>query len=285
MRTFWPSTSTAPQHPHAQQRLLLGICVGLLVIVGVSLALAAREFEHSFNDIEVGATMQKARQLNRLLADEQQQLEFSLSEYAVWEDAAKFIASRDPRFVRSNFTPEALAGIRVDLVWVVDKDGQDRYSGLLDAHDGRIQSPAPPPMLRRFRQAMTATTSGQPPAGRLVRLESGLAAYAVQDIKPGGIAPSTGSHMLFARFIDAGGSVDAIARCARHAGRADRPARRLLTPAWHGHPAARGEPLDQRAGRGSGDGAHRLGRHHDRLCAGARPRRQAGGAVRDQRAA
>jgi diguanylate cyclase (GGDEF)-like protein/PAS domain S-box-containing protein len=204
MRTFWPSTSTAPQHPHAQQRLLLGICVGLLVIVGVSLALAAREFEHSFNDIEVGATMQKARQLNRLLADEQQQLEFSLSEYAVWEDAAKFIASRDPRFVRSNFTPEALAGIRVDLVWVVDKDGQDRYSGLLDAHDGRIQSPAPPAMLRRFRQAMTATTSGQPPAGRLVRLESGLAAYAVQDIKPGSVAPSTGSHMLFARFIDAG---------------------------------------------------------------------------------
>ena len=207
MRTFWPGTSAVAQHPHMQQRLLLGICVGLLVVVGVSLALAAREFEQSFNDIEASATMQKARQLNRMLADEQRQLEVTLGDYAAWQDAARFITSRDPGFVRSNFMPGALAGIRVDVVWIVDKAGRDRYSGLLDRHNGRVLSPVPPEILRQLRQAMTANATAASP-GRLLRLGSGLAAYAVQDIKSGDLGPPTGSHMLFARFIDA----DEIAR-------------------------------------------------------------------------
>lgn len=213
-----------------QQRLLLGICVGLLIVVGVSLALAAHEFEHSFNDIEAGATLQKARQLNRMFADEQRQLEVNVSEYAVWEDAAKFITSRDPRFVRSNFTPGALSGMRVDLVWVVDKAGQDRYSGVLDRRDGRIQSPAPAELLLKFRKAVTASAGAPPPGGRLVRLDNGLAAYAVQDIRSGDFGPSTGSHMLFARFFDA-------AEIARLRNSLDMPLALVelpstLTPAW-----------------------------------------------------
>lgn len=183
-----------------QHRLLLGICIGLLLVVGAGLALAAREFEHSFNDIEVGTTMQKARQLNRMLADDQRQLQASIRDYAAWEDAAKFIASRDPAFIRSNFTPDALAGMRVDLVWIVDKAGKDRYSGLLDQRNGRIVSPAPPGLLHAFRQAMV--TDAASPPGRFVRMDNGLAAFAVQDIKAGDSGPPTGSRMLFARFID-----------------------------------------------------------------------------------
>jgi diguanylate cyclase (GGDEF)-like protein/PAS domain S-box-containing protein len=205
MSAFWPVTRSAAQHPGQQQRLLLGVCVGLLLVVGVSLALAGRIFEHSFNDIEFSATSQKARQLNRMFTNEQRQLDINISDYAAWEDAARFIVSRDPRFVRSNFTPDALAGMRVDLVWVIDGAGKDRYSGVLDRRTGHILSPAPAPLLRQFAPAMAAHTApgAQPPAGRLVSMSDGLAAYTVQEIKAGDDGPSTGSYMLFARFIDA----------------------------------------------------------------------------------
>ena len=205
MSAFWPVTRAAAQHPGQQQRLLLGVCLGLLLVVGVSLAVAARIFEHSFNDIEVSATSQKVRQLDRMFAADQRQLEISIRDYAAWEDAARFIASRDPRFISSNFTPDALAGMRVDFVWVVDSAGKDRYSALLDRRAGRILSPAPAELLQQFKSAMAAhaTPGAQQSARRLVRMSSGLASYALQEIKSGDYGPSTGSYMLFARFIDA----------------------------------------------------------------------------------
>jgi diguanylate cyclase (GGDEF)-like protein/PAS domain S-box-containing protein len=206
MSAFWPDTGVAAQLPgQRQQRLLLGVCLGLLLIAGVSLGLAARVFEHSFNDIDVSATSQRARQLKRLLAGEQRQLEFNIRDYAAWEDAARFIVSRDPRFLRSNFTPDALAGMRVDLVWVVDSAGKDRYSGLLDRHAGQIMSPAPAELLRQFGPVMAThpTPGTQPSDARLVSVTNGLAAVVVQEIKFGAHGSSTGSYMLFARFIDA----------------------------------------------------------------------------------
>ncbi|MBS0388909.1 MAG: PAS domain S-box protein, partial [Proteobacteria bacterium] len=193
------------QHPRQQQRLLLGVCLGSLLVIGVSLGVAAIVFERSFNAIEASSAAQKARQVERMFEANQRHLQASLRDYAVWEDAARFIGSRDPHFLSSNFTPDALAGMRVDLVWIVDRAGTERYSAVLDRAGNRIISPAPGELLRPFERAFAVQQASSAPAppGRLVRTGNGLATYAAQEIRPGNPGPGTGAHMLFARVLGA----------------------------------------------------------------------------------
>ncbi|HVO00322.1 MAG TPA: EAL domain-containing protein [Steroidobacteraceae bacterium] len=203
MDVRWPFKRAEARQPGEQQRLLLGVCLASLAVIGASLGVAARVFEHGFNAIDAGAAAQKARQVERLFALDLAQLQANVRDYAAWEDAATFIARRDRRFLSSNFTPDALAGMRVDLVWIVDRDGHELYSGLLDRGSGRISSPAPPELLQPFRRALPVAggPSAPAPADRLVRTGNGLAVYAAQEITAGDHGPGTGTYMLFARFL------------------------------------------------------------------------------------
>jgi diguanylate cyclase (GGDEF)-like protein/PAS domain S-box-containing protein len=200
-----PTMRVAADAPRRQQRLLLGVCVGLLLALVTSLVIAARLFDRSFSGIEVDAAQQQALQLYRAFNADLRQLEISNRDYAEWQDAADFVASHDSRFVASNFTPDALTDMHVDLAWVVDGAGQALYSGILDRASTTIQSPAPAELLAQFARVMHggAALSERAPAQRLLRTTRGLAAFSVVEIRRSRHAESTGAHMLFVRFIAA----------------------------------------------------------------------------------
>jgi len=186
-----------------QQRLLLGVCVMLLAALGASLALAAGIFDRSFAHIEADAMSQKARQLHHAFNTDLRQLEISTRDYAEWDEAAAFTGSGDPRFIAANFTAETLAGMHVDLAWIVGRDGRPLYSAVLDRSALQLQSPAPPELLSQFDPVMrrAATLSRRAPVDRLLRTAAGLAAFSVIEIKRTNRLEPTGCYLLFVRFI------------------------------------------------------------------------------------
>ena len=196
-----PGVSGAADPPRWQPRLILWVPLALVLVVGSSLALAARVFDNSFQAIESDATEQKARQLYRALNADLRQLEISNRDYAEWDDAADFVASHDPKFLAGNFSPDTLKGMHVDLVWITDRDGHELYSGVLD--DDALHSPAPARLLTPLARLMHGDRAlrQRAPAERLLRTERGLAAFSVIEVTRSNRSAATGTYMLFVRYI------------------------------------------------------------------------------------
>lgn len=80
-----------------------------------------------------GAAVDEA--LDRLLAAlgrEQRGVSSFCADYAEWDDAWAFIETRDPEFLRGNFTPSSFTRGNFNLVWIVARDGTVLYRAAYD---------------------------------------------------------------------------------------------------------------------------------------------------------
>lgn len=185
-------------------RLLLLFCGLSLLILCAGVALGARALIASFQQVEAEATAQKAMQVYRAFEADLRQLVISNRDYAEWDDAADFTQTANPRFITTNFVPDALSVMHVDLAWIVDRDGHDLFSGVANRSEAAIVSPAPAEYLNDVRQFLGNDGSPLPlsPIERIVTTPQGLEAVSVLEIKRTDRSGATGARMLFARFIE-----------------------------------------------------------------------------------
>src|ERR1700678_2826176 len=111
-------------------RLLVLFCGLSLLILCAAVAVGARALLASFQQVEAAATAQKALQVYRAFEADLRQLAISNRDYAEWDDAADFVKTGDPRFISTNFIPDALNVMHVDVVCIVDRDGRELFSGI-----------------------------------------------------------------------------------------------------------------------------------------------------------
>ena len=109
-------------------RPLLIVCVVTLLALCLGVALGARALIGSFAQAETAATSQKAIQVYRAFEADLHQLAISNRDYAEWDDAEQYVRTPNPGFIEHNFTTDTLAGMLVDLIWIADSGGQDKYS-------------------------------------------------------------------------------------------------------------------------------------------------------------
>jgi len=199
-------TAAGPPRSRAAQRVrpLLVFCGVALLALIIGMATGAHLLIGSFGEVETSAVTQKAAQLYNAFEADLRQLAISDRDYAEWDDAAEFVRSGSPQFVKGNFVRETLTGMHVDVVWVADRSGHEIYSSFLDRRAGEVITPAP----RRYLQGLQRFLSEPqlmrlPPAERLVRTPHGLAAVAALEIRRTDGSGPTGAVMLFARFIEA----------------------------------------------------------------------------------
>jgi EAL domain/CHASE4 domain len=97
----------------------------------------------------------------------------------------------------------ALAGMHVDVVLIVDRDGHEIFSCYSARSNTSVISPLPRAHLELLQLAADAPrVMRRPPAERIVATAQGLAAVsAVEITRSDGTDPS-GATMLFARFIE-----------------------------------------------------------------------------------
>jgi diguanylate cyclase (GGDEF)-like protein/PAS domain S-box-containing protein len=176
-----------------------------LLVLGIGVVLGARALIGSFEEVEATATAQKAMQVLRAFEADLRQLGISNRDYAQWDVAEDYIRDRNPRFIQQNFSREALLGMHVDVVLIINADGAEIYSCFTDRSSAAIVSPAPREYLRDLDQFLLGDRSAarHPPAAQgIVKTSHGLAAFSALEIRRSDQTRATGSTMLFARFIE-----------------------------------------------------------------------------------
>jgi len=186
-----------------QVRPLILFCFAMLVFLTAVVGVGARTLMGSYLQLETSATRQKAEQVYRAFEADLRQLQISNRDYAEWDAAEEYLQSRDPAFLAGNFSAEQLAGMHVDVVWLVDAQGRDVFSRAVD-RSLNVTTPAPRELidaLRRFGVGDAALRE-RAPAERLVRTPLGLAGVSALEVTRSNKSRPTGSVMLFARLIE-----------------------------------------------------------------------------------
>ena len=187
-----------------QLRPLVVFCGVTLIALSIGVTLAAQGLMGSFGKVERDATRQKAEQVYRAFEADLRQLAISNRDYAEWDDAQQFMVMRDQGFIDGNFSADTLSEMHVDLVWIVDRDGRDVYSTLVNRATRKAVTPAPSAILKEFRLFQTRDKSlrERAPGERTVLTSRGLAAASAIEITRSDHSNGTGAVMLFARFIE-----------------------------------------------------------------------------------
>ena len=177
----------------------------MVLALGLILAVAARMMVGNFENIETAATEQKAQQLYQAFNSDLRQLAISTRDYAQWDSAADYVNGSNPKFLVGNFTRETMSAMHVDLVWILDRDGNDIYTSYYDPVKDRQYEPAPAALLVDLRRVIRidAAMNESQPIERLLRTHAGPVGFAAMEIRRTDLSGPTGAVMLFARYIDA----------------------------------------------------------------------------------
>jgi sensor domain CHASE-containing protein len=177
-------------------------CVLTVFVLTLGVLVTGPTLMGSFKGVESAATAQKAMQVYRAFEADLRQLALTNRDYAQWDDSVQFVQDHNQHYIDANLVPNTLNGIHVDLVWIVDRDGKEIYSGLTDRSAAVMVSPAPRDYLREVARFLPkGSTMGFIPVNAVVATAHGLVAVTAQQIRRTDQSQATGATLLFGRFI------------------------------------------------------------------------------------
>ena len=162
----------------------------------------------SFRHLEQDAANHSLDQVLNAFQADLEHLAVGIRDYARWDDAYQFAIDRNERFTQSNFAPESLENMGVDVVWMLDQSNNEILSLTTDARSAeRIERPAAEALttvLRQHLPQIIATRGKSKPLERLMRTPRGLMAFASHEILATGGKGEPRGMLLFGRFVDSG---------------------------------------------------------------------------------
>ena len=160
----------------------------------------------SFRQLERDAANHSLDQVLNAFQADLEHLAVSVRDYARWDDAYAYAVDRNERFTQSNFAPESLENMGVDVVWMLDASDRDILSLELNRKQARhIERPADIALMDVLRHhlARIRETRGKSKAlDRLLQTPQGLMAFASHEILATGGRGESRGMILFGRFID-----------------------------------------------------------------------------------
>jgi diguanylate cyclase (GGDEF)-like protein len=185
------------------QPVLIVCSMAIAVLLAIAV-LGRTVLIESFEKIEADLIDQSIVQVRKALHADLKQLEVSNRDYAQWDDAYRFMAEGDRSYIDSNYQPETLEGLQVDLVWIVDAAGRDVYSVEHANGAATTTTPARPALLDVLRPAIAkaAFAEEQPPVNRILRFDGRLLAFSLKPILRTDLSGPALGHLVWARFIE-----------------------------------------------------------------------------------
>lgn len=196
----------------SRTRLLIGT-VSACLVLAVTLAVTAKLFVSRFDTVENTLSLQKAEQIVQAVDADLNQLTISTRDYGQWDQMYAYIQAPDQTFVNENFTPYSLASMEVDMVAILNAQGELVFSAELLEDERRLRYPAPPELLRLFSHLRSEPHDwkGRAPVERIVDSPRGPMAFSMVEINRSDKSSPTGALLLFVRYFDA----DEISRIAQ----------------------------------------------------------------------
>jgi sensor domain CHASE-containing protein len=118
------------------------ICLGTLALVCVISLATHLIINASFSDLEREHARQNIERARNAMLHELASLDDTLVDWAVWDDAKKFMQGHAPDFVESNLNDRTLASLRLTAIVFMDRSGRIVWSQGFDPVQG-IKDPLP----------------------------------------------------------------------------------------------------------------------------------------------
>src|SRR6478735_1262744 len=103
-----------------QLGLLLLVAAVAAAILGLQNIAGRKVVMDSFRQLERDAANHSLDQVLNAFQADLEHLAVSVRDYARWDDAYAFAVDHNERFTQSNFAPESLDNMGVDVVWMLD---------------------------------------------------------------------------------------------------------------------------------------------------------------------
>lgn len=109
-------------------KTLVIIGAALLSLIVVLYATASTILLHNFHDLEAQYVYQDVARALDALDDDLSDLNTSARDYAEWDDTYSFIATPNPKYIKSNFVNATFSQLRLNLVIILDSQGKTVFS-------------------------------------------------------------------------------------------------------------------------------------------------------------
>ncbi|EFL52441.1 multi-sensor hybrid histidine kinase [Solidesulfovibrio fructosivorans JJ]] len=153
-----------------------------------------------FRDLEDGEAIESALQAEKQISLRLNQLDATLRDWAIWDDAYAFVQNGSPGFVASNLTPEAFTNLSLSALAIWDEHGRIIFERGYDV-DGNEDQAMVERLVRKMEQAAPPPNPQDGIKG-LALLDNGLLALVVKRpvLKSDASGPPIGA-MLMAKLV------------------------------------------------------------------------------------
>jgi sensor domain CHASE-containing protein len=82
----------------------------------------------NFDQLQAEAIQQNLRHALKLIKNQTEQINISLSDWAPWDDSYRFIQDGNQEYIDSNLVPDTFTNLQLNLIVYVDTSGKVIYS-------------------------------------------------------------------------------------------------------------------------------------------------------------
>jgi PAS domain S-box-containing protein len=115
-----------------RKKIFLIIALTFLGLTVVLLMTSYHILLKGIQDIEIRESRQDLERAVNMLNNEINSLGMMASEYAKWNEMSKFMTSRNPAFITSNFTDSTFINLKINFIIITDRNGHIVYASGFD---------------------------------------------------------------------------------------------------------------------------------------------------------
>ncbi|MEG4007480.1 response regulator [Microcoleus sp. Pol11C1] len=187
-----------------RKKTLLIISAALISLIVVLYATASTILLHDFHNLEAQYVRQDVARALDALDDDLSNLDTSAQDYAEWDDTYSFAVTRNEKFVKSNFVDSTFVYLRLNLLVLLDSNGQTIFSKGFDLKS-KTEIPIPESLKQHLIEALldSSTGSGDRPAktGVLTLPEATLLIASKPIFNSNAQGPPRGT-LIVGRYLD-----------------------------------------------------------------------------------
>ncbi|MEG4091765.1 response regulator [Microcoleus sp. Pol12B4] len=187
-----------------RKKTLLIISAALISLIVVLYATASTILLHDFHNLEAQYVRQDVARALDALDDDLSNLDTSAQDYAEWDDTYSFAITPNKNFVKSNFVDSTFVYLRLNLLVLLDSNGQTIFSKGFDLKS-KTEIPIPESLKQHLIEALldSSTGSGDPPAktGVLTLPEATLLIASKPIFNSNAQGPPRGT-LIVGRYLD-----------------------------------------------------------------------------------
>ncbi len=118
-------------------KMVAVVAGGMLVLFATQFIAARTVLVKGYSQLELDKTLIQVRSAERLLADQTQQLDGIVSDWAEWDDTYQYMVEPKPDYIESNYGPEIFGHLKIKAIILVDVEGKPLFKKGFDVKSGQ----------------------------------------------------------------------------------------------------------------------------------------------------